>query len=232
MIYFYFVFMTLLPSYLLTPSVSATPIKGSKEGGFRYNANCSNFRWLEKASFSLKFVLNTWRNGGSVLQNWQYLTASNCKLSEFPAYLEVESGLQLYFQLPRLEITVLWDHEKGWKWKKTWVRLSLCVQVHRDQSLLHFKMAECESVLLQPSSCSTVCWQPLLCCIYTAGLALLRSACLQWIVPTYNTLVHIKELVWIRTPVSWNQMRCVPATCRHKVHTRLKSIWTKLPEFM
>ena len=57
---------------------------------------------------------------------------------------------------------------------------SVCT-MHRDQSLLHFKMAECEPVPLQPSSCSTVSWQPLLRCIYTAGLVQLRSACLQWI---------------------------------------------------
>ena len=73
--------------------------------GFRHNANCSNFKWLEKASFSLKSVLlNTWRNGGRVLQNWQHLTASNCKSGGFPTYLEVESGLQLYFQLPSLKM--------------------------------------------------------------------------------------------------------------------------------
>lgn len=130
---------------------------------------------------SLKTVLlHTWRNGGSVLQNWQHLTALNCKLSEFPAYLEVESGLQLYFQLPGLKIQSYEITRKYGNGKRIWVQLSLCVRVHRDQSLLHFRMAQCEPVPLQPSSCSTVSWQPLVHCVYADGLVWLQSTCLQW----------------------------------------------------
>lgn len=227
-----------MPSHLQTPSASTTPVRE----GFRYNPHCSNSKWLEKNLFSpwnvssLKFVLlHTWRNGGSVLQNWQHLTALNCKLGGFPAYLEGESGLQLYFQLPGLKIQPYEITRKDGNGKRIWVQLSLCVWVHRDQSLLHFKMAQCEPV------------PPQAIFMQHCVLAALGTLHVHWwlsvtskhmltvnlsIVPTYPTPVHITELVWIRRnellPV---EMKCVPATRRHTVHIRLKSTWTKLPEF-
>jgi len=58
MIYFYFVFMTQLPSYLLTPSVSATPIKGS--------GKASDTMQIAVISSDLKKLLSRWNLSFSI----------------------------------------------------------------------------------------------------------------------------------------------------------------------
>lgn len=134
------------------------------------------------------FFLSPWICPCQYMKEWWECTAKLTTLDSIklqirwvPSLLGSRIRTPVVFSAAWSKNTVLRDHEKRWKWKKTWVQLSLCVQVHSDQSLLHFKMAECEPVPLQPSSYSTVSWQPWLRCFYSAGLVQLRSVCLQWI---------------------------------------------------
>lgn len=116
--------------------------------------------------------------------------------------MEVESGFHLYFNLPGLKIQSyeILRKDGNREWKKTWVQLSLSVQVHWHQSLLHFRMAEREPVpLLRPPS-SIASWQPLLSCIYTAASVHLKSTCLQWICQLSPlTLLWFTSQSWFRS---------------------------------
>lgn len=154
-----------------------------------------------KASFFLKYaLLKTERNGESVLQNWQHMTTSNCNLGGFPTHLEVESGFHLYFNLPGLKLQCydIMRKDGNRKWNKTWVLLSLRVQVHRYKGYctwgwLNVRQFLCRNLqaALPPGSphCPASTLLLWFIAVSTANLS---------IVPTYPTWIHITEMVKIR----------------------------------
>lgn len=154
-------------------------------------------------------LLSSWnmsfsRHKGMVGCTAKLTTLDSIKLQTrwVPAHVEVESGFHLYFNLPGLKIQSyeILRKDGNREWKKTWVQLSLSVQVHWHQSLLHFRMAEREPVPLLRSPSSIASWQPLLSCIYTAASVHLRSARLQWICQLSPlTLLWFTSQSWFRS---------------------------------